>query len=326
MTSEIGGFTIVEGTAQDDDFLTGQNDSIFFGLEGDDAFLSDLTVGENYLVGGAGNDTYLVAANTFTIVHENGNSPNDVYFDVVTEGANDALAALIDGRHLLINSTDPAGVLIIVDWELPENRIETFNLTIPSDDGPVFEQLTFEEFRDAITLSPAFLGDVAFEDLNLTDSQIADLRATIDEVDRIAEEGLPLGTRLADAQDVALIYEAGLGRQADEAGLNFWIDEVEAGLSLEGLSQEFLGSPEFLANVGDPEVLSDQELVEALYQNVLDRPGEQEGIDFWTGVLANPGFDDADLLLAFADSPENRQNSPEIATLSEVEDGVWAFA
>ncbi|MEM1343596.1 MAG: YqiA/YcfP family alpha/beta fold hydrolase [Pseudomonadota bacterium] len=131
---------------------------------------------------------------------------------------------------------------------------------------------------------------------------------------------------VAEVQRVALLYEAGLGRIADEPGLNFWIDQREAGLLLGQLASAFLSSPEFIANVGDPDVLDDRALVSALYRNVLGREGEAAGIDFWTATVAQPGFSDENLLLAFADSPENRTGSPEIETLAEALQGEWAFA
>ena len=93
-----------------------------------------------------------------------------------------------------------------------------------------------------------------------------------------------------------------------------------------GLAQFFLDSPEFAEVTGDPASLTDRELVEALYLNVLDRPGETLGVDFWTGVVADPGFTRADLLLAFAVSPENLAGSPFVETLVEVMPGTWDFA
>lgn len=130
-----------------------------------------------------------------------------------------------------------------------------------------------------------------------------------------------------EAQVVALLYEAGLDRDGniDLPGLNFWIDQREDGLSETATAQFFLDSPEFTQSFGDPDTLSDQELVATLYENVLDRPGEPAGVTFWTGVVGDPEFSRADLLLAFAVSPENRAGSEFVETLAEISDGEWAF-
>lgn len=132
----------------------------------------------------------------------------------------------------------------------------------------------------------------------------------------------------AAAREVAYLYEAGLDRDGDIdlPGLNFWIDQREQGLTAVALAQFFLDSPEFAEVVGVPASLTDRDLVEALYLNVLDRDGEQLGVEFWTGVVADPGFSRADLLLAFAVSPENLAGSPFVETLAEEMPGTWDFA
>lgn len=130
-----------------------------------------------------------------------------------------------------------------------------------------------------------------------------------------------------EARLVAYLYEAGLDRDGDIdlAGLNFWIDRREAGLSEVDMARFFLDSPEFEAAFGDPAALSDRALVERLYENVLDRPGEAAGVDFWVGTLADPGYGRAALLRDFAASPENLAASAFVETLSEVAPGEWAF-
>lgn len=130
-----------------------------------------------------------------------------------------------------------------------------------------------------------------------------------------------------DAETVALLFEAALNRdgQIGLGGLNFHIDAREAGLSEEGLAQQFLDSPEFAREFGAPDTLSDQALVEILFLNVLNRPGAEGGIDFWTDRVGDPDFTRAELLIAFAESPENRAGSPFVESLTEVTPGDWDF-
>ncbi|MGF1445814.1 MAG: DUF4214 domain-containing protein [Pikeienuella sp.] len=148
----------------------------------------------------------------------------------------------------------------------------------------------------------------------------------------ILPEGLALaedigtGIDAAGAQTVVLLYEAALNRDGnvDVLGVNFWIDRVEEGASFLQLAEAFLTSPEFDAAFGPEAELTDLELVEQLYRNVLDREGDADGIAFWTGRLAEGLGRDA-VLLAFAESQENRDGSPEVADLTEVGPGVWDF-
>jgi T5SS/PEP-CTERM-associated repeat protein len=152
-------------------------------------------------------------------------------------------------------------------------------------------------------------------------------------LDLAAEDGrliLRPGTAVSQeqAETVALLFEAALDRdgEIDPEGLNFWIDEREAGLTERELAGAFLEAPEFEEDFGDPDTLSDEAFLGVLYENILDREGEQAGIDFWAGILADPAVTREEILLAFAVSPENVAGSPEVETLAEVEDGIWAFA
>lgn len=136
----------------------------------------------------------------------------------------------------------------------------------------------------------------------------------------------PLPEDVLCARTVAYLYEAAFDRFPDLPGLNFWIDfALDGTLTKEEIAEFFLTVPEFVNLYGPVEALTDEELVEQLFLNTLDRPGEQAGVDFWVSVLADPEFSRAEMLLAFAQSPENQLGSPDIVTLEEVTPGEWEF-
>ncbi len=130
--------------------------------------------------------------------------------------------------------------------------------------------------------------------------------------------------------EVAFLYEIGLGRQGniDAAGLNFWIDAFESGLQFEALAFAFLESDEFEQRYGEPfetsapDYLSDAQLVDVLYRNVLSRAPDPDGFAFWLGFLQQtdnrPG-----LLTAFATAPETRDNFTTDENLVETSPGFW---
>lgn len=153
------------------------------------------------------------------------------------------------------------------------------------------------------------------------------LRLEIGPVGYTLAADVGLGVDEAGARDVALLYEAALDRDGaiDTAGLNFWIDRVEDGLSERALARAFLASPEFEASFGDVDALTEEELVTRLYQNVLGRDPDADGFAFWVDVAQNPEFGADGLLLAFATSFENALGTPETETLVEVGPGVWDF-
>lgn len=118
------------------------------------------------------------------------------------------------------------------------------------------------------------------------------------------------------------MYVAGLGRTPDEGGLRFWagaMDYLDAHQpwvdKAAYLADRFVEAPEFKALYGlNP---SNTDYVEALYQNVLGRPAEAVGRDYWVGRMdAGVGVDD--MLVHFVQSAEA------IANISpHYEDGVW---
>ena len=95
-------------------------------------------------------------------------------------------------------------------------------------------------------------------------------------------------------------YQAAFGRAPDQAGLAYWVG-VAATTGLGGLSADFANSQEFFnlwgVNADAPATTS---LVEALYQNILGRPGDAAGVAYWSSQNLNAG----ELLQVFSQSAE----------------------
>ncbi len=209
-------------------------------------------------------------------------------------------------------------LLLTLDGDpLPEPAIGTNIETFAADFAIEFFTRADEDDTPIFTGPYPTGAEIAFADL--PDFEL---------LGRRGESLLPgdAAARLARAQEIARLYEAGLDRDGaiDEGGLNFWIDAAGQGFTDIQIADAFLESPEFTASFGAVDTLSDLELVERLYQNVLNRDGEPAGVEFWTGALAG-GFSRQDLLLAFADSSENRDGTPFVETLFGSEPGIWEF-
>ncbi len=150
-------------------------------------------------------------------------------------------------------------------------------------------------------------------------------------IDTVSDAPAPLNSQASisaeDAQLVAYLYATALGRTEpfEKGGLNYWIDQSEAGLSDRRMAELFLDNPEFRGRFGDINTLSDEQIVDIFYQNVLGRPGDPAGREFWLGRLADPTVSVGDLLLAFASTPENTASLTFIETLREVSPGDWDF-
>lgn len=118
------------------------------------------------------------------------------------------------------------------------------------------------------------------------------------------------------------LYGAGYGRTPDEVGLRYWTGVLDSmDINNPGadkrdfLADQFLAADEFIALYGaNP---SNEQYIDAMYQNVLKRMPDQVGYDYWVGAMQNGLGRDA-ILVHFADSIENRINAD-----FDYDDGIW---
>jgi serralysin len=106
-------------------------------------------------------------------------------------------------------------------------------------------------------------------------------------------------------EEISLLYRAGLGRELDVEGLDYWLKTLGGEDGLDLLALSLINSAEFITRFGATEKMSASEFVEILYRNVLGREGEQEGIGWWASSIEN-GTCHSKVLKAFALSEENR--------------------
>jgi Ca2+-binding RTX toxin-like protein len=100
------------------------------------------------------------------------------------------------------------------------------------------------------------------------------------------------------------IFQAAFARAPDEGGLGFWMAMMDKGVSLNAVAQGFVDSAEFTDRYGATP--THRELVEKFYENILHRPGEAAGIDWWTGQLDKKLSTVAEALAGFSESRENQ--------------------
>ena len=117
---------------------------------------------------------------------------------------------------------------------------------------------------------------------------------------------LVAGEGADDAQPVARLYLAGLGRLPDRSGLQYWTRRHAAGVSIRELANQFLVSSEFARRYGNP---TDTAYIDVLYLNVLGRTADASGADYWSRRLDAGAIDRAGLLVQFSESSENKTST-----------------
>ncbi|MBD8544045.1 DUF4214 domain-containing protein [Oxalobacteraceae sp. CFBP 8761] len=103
------------------------------------------------------------------------------------------------------------------------------------------------------------------------------------------------------ATDIAVLirmYDALYDRKPDLAGLNYWIDRSEEGMTLADIADSFVDAAESTDRLDDPAFIAQ------LYRTALERDATATELADWTGLLAQGYVDRGDLLLALAESSE----------------------
>ena len=132
------------------------------------------------------------------------------------------------------------------------------------------------------------------------------------------------GTLLFDLEGDMLsyvyrVYSAAFARTPDEAGLRFWNEQAGSGnFSQDEIAEIFVESDEFGSKFGsDP---TNDQFINALYNNVLLRDADEAGFTFWNGVFATEGQGRDDMLVYFAESDENVARNED-----NLDDGVFVL-
>lgn len=112
--------------------------------------------------------------------------------------------------------------------------------------------------------------------------------------------------RKATAEDAAIVgrlYQAALGREPDESGLSWWIDQWEKGVETQEMAARFYDSAEFKTNFG--ENLSDSDFMQQIYSNILGRDPDPIGLNFYTDELSAGTKTREQIIAEFSESEEN---------------------
>jgi hypothetical protein len=152
----------------------------------------------------------------------------------------------------------------------------------------------------------------------ITPDQIDAIFAASPEGTLHGQTGLGYDANAVNAVNAA--YKGELGRNTDQAGFNYWLNQVQNGqMSADKLGQAFSNTPEGLkfdvgaliggqtgtgSNYIDPAVKANMDLLNATYQKDLYRAPDQSGAQYWNQQLQSGAIKQSDLDKIFTSSPE----------------------
>ena len=141
----------------------------------------------------------------------------------------------------------------------------------------------------------------------VTDIHGTEGRDTVSNIERLSfsDVNVALDTT-ANPGEAYRIYKAAFDRAPDLVGLGFWINALDNGHSALEMASGFTNSPEFISLYGANN--SNDDYLNLLYNNVLDRDGDLGGHAFWLGHLDAGTVTREKLLIDFSESIENKAN------------------
>ena len=126
---------------------------------------------------------------------------------------------------------------------------------------------------------------------------------------------------LSNDEFLDVVYQAVLGRTPDEAGKNSWLSWLEKGLTRDIVIIQFVKSLEFCNYCKDNGIVLIEEgsrtyreknagvtaFVNRLYQVLLGRAGEPQGLEYWCRLLIEKEQTGSQVASGFVESKELRQ-------------------
>ena len=238
--------------------------------------------GVDRLDGGPGNDRITLGATN------GGQAYGDTGNDTLLGGAGDDWLAGGAGTNTV---TGDWGVdTVVIDGA---RRVSTVNRS--SDYSFTYNGETHQALRGTATSPRESLTFSAVENIGFTDGTL------------VFDKSDP-------AMQVARLYQAALNRAPDSVGLNYWIDALANGTSLNDVARGFVASTEFSLRFGAP---TNEGYVTQLYANVLQRAPDAAGLRGWSDQLA-AGTGREVVLTGFSESAENK-----VRTAATYVNGLW---
>ena len=122
--------------------------------------------------------------------------------------------------------------------------------------------------------------------------------------------------RDANVAQIERLYVTYLQRIPDTDGLRYWVDLRAQGRQVRELALYFAASDEYKARFGEQ---TDAQFVEQLYGEILGRPSDAEGKEYWLGTLRSGQLNRGTIGIFFSESEEQKNRSElrsEILSLS----------
>ena len=174
------------------------------------------------------------------------------------------------------------------------------------DGGAGFDTSTYTHARSEFTITrQAGVGTTPSFNFSVQDKAGTEGTDTLLNIERLQFSDIAVGFDIdGNAGAAYRLYQAAFNRTPDLAGLGYWIASIDKGDSLTSVANNFVISSEFATLYGANNPNS--AFINNLYLNVLHRPADQQGLDYWLAELTSGSQSRATVLIGFSESTENQ--------------------
>lgn len=264
------GNDLLGGDAGNDTVIGGAGNDSVWGGDGDD-FLSGGT-GNDIIGGDVGNDTIVGGAGADKLYGGTGN-------DVIFIGREDAEVSGGEGDDTIVFLNKPKTLTIYLSEGSDTIDISLSGYNLSSAQKAI------------LFLNPQVAENYEFANLKL----VEDFDAKEDKLIQFSTPGSKGAKALVNG-----LYDGLLDRDADAGGMQAWLKQISKGASLEKVANGFIQSKEFQSLYGN---LSNDEFVDLMYDNFLDRDADSTGFAQWMAKL-DDGASRAEIAVGFLRSYE----------------------
>lgn len=248
------------------------------------------------VVGGAGNDVLKFEGNADVTVETGGGNDN-----VATGGGDDQIIANGSGDVTVVTGAGNDEVILQGEGTRVVNLggsgdntvyLQSTDVTATVTGGDGFDRVVIAEDRSNHTFQKTANGVVMHSDKPTTLQGV--------EVVDFVDDQLTVLAATQEKSVIAKLYQVVFDRDADLGGIQFWLDFLDKGNSLEHTVYSFINSAEFNTKYAN---VSNESFINSLYENMAGRSADAAGVSYWMDRLAQ-GETRQDVAWAFAESAE----------------------
>ncbi len=144
--------------------------------------------------------------------------------------------------------------------------------------------------------------DTTTQDTTTTDTQVTDSangNATNTDTQETANDATvadSVNTTQEDAEtQITELYVATFDRAPDADGVDYWVEQYNNGMSMDDIAKSFFDQKETEDKYSN---LTNDEFVDTVYQNVLDRKPDSAGAEYWKSELDSGHITKDEFILA----------------------------